>query len=100
MAAETAPEHADAARFRLFEAVVHFLRTMTSEQPLVIVLEDLHAADEPSLVLLEYVVRAAASLRLLIIATYRDVELADGAFIAVLSELLRDRSTAASCSSA
>ena len=54
-AVESAPEHAESARFRLFEAVVQFLRMASTEQPVVVVLEDLHAADEPSLVLLQYV---------------------------------------------
>ena len=91
---ETAPEHADAARFRLFEGVVRLLRSVSCEQPLVIVLEDVHTADEPSLVLLEFVLRALASLRVLMVATYRDVELvADSPFMAVLSDLMRDRAT-------
>ena len=91
---ETAPEHADATRFRLFEAVVRLLRSVSCEQPLVIVLEDVHTADEPSLVLLEFVIRALASLRVLMVATYRDVELvADSPFMAVLSDLMRDRAT-------
>ena len=57
-AVESAPEHAESARFRLFEAVVQFLRMTSTEQPVVVVLEDLHAADEPSLLLLQYVARA------------------------------------------
>ena len=93
-AVESAPEHAESARFRLFEAVVQFLRMTSTEQPVVVVLEDFHAADEPSLLLLQYVARAVAGLRVLVVVTYRDVELgADSAFTAALSELMRDRVT-------
>jgi predicted ATPase len=42
-----APE-SESARFRLFEAVSTFLRTTAEGRPLVLVLDDLHAADEPS----------------------------------------------------
>ena len=93
-AVESAPEDAEAARFRLFEAVVQFLRLTSTEHPVLVVLEDLHAADEPSLLLLQYVARAAAGLRVLVVATYRDIELGAGsAFTTALSELMRERVT-------
>ena len=91
---EVAAEHAETARFRLFEAVVQYLRMASAEHPLVVVLEDLHAADEPSLLLLQYVSRAVAGCRVLVVATYRDVEVvADSVVTAALSELMRDRAT-------
>ena len=45
------------------------------DRPLVIVLDDLHWADEPSLLLLRFAARELASSGLLILGTYRDVEL-------------------------
>ncbi len=48
---------------------------MLATQPLVLVLDDLHWADEGSLRLLEFVARELAGARLLLIGTYRDVEL-------------------------
>jgi predicted ATPase len=64
----------DGARFRLFEAVSGFLRRATGERPLVLVLDDLHAADEPSLLLLRFVARENAGTRLLVVCAYRDVD--------------------------
>lgn len=63
------------SRFRLFDAVATLLLAMAGDRPLVLVLEDLHWADVPSVVLLQFVVRHARTAPLLVIATYRDVEL-------------------------
>lgn len=43
------------ARFRLFDSVTLFLKRASESQPLIIVLDDLHWADEPSLKLLEFI---------------------------------------------
>ena len=64
------------ARFRLFDSIAAFLKTASQRQPLVLVLDDLHWADQPSLMLLQFVARELGSARLLIIGTYRDMELA------------------------
>jgi len=64
----------EGARFRLFEAVASFLRTISLAQPLVLVLDDLHAADTPSLLLLQYLADALAGAHLLVIGVYRDVD--------------------------
>ena len=63
------------ARFRLFDSITAFLKSAGRRQPLVLVLDDLHWADHPSLLLLEFVARELANSRLLIIGTYRDMEL-------------------------
>src|SRR3954470_9109444 len=63
------------ARFRLFDAIASFLSSAASSRPLVIVLDDLHWADEPSLLLLEFVARGLGDESVLLIGTYRDVEL-------------------------
>ncbi|MBN1527840.1 MAG: AAA family ATPase [Thermoleophilaceae bacterium] len=65
---------ADGARFRLFDAVAELLRGIASVQPVLLVLEDLHGADEPSLLLLQFVARDIARSRLLVVATYRDLD--------------------------
>jgi len=67
----SAPEH---ARFRLFDAISVFLKNAAKTRPLVIVLDDLHGADKPSLLLLEFVARELRGGRALILGTYRDVE--------------------------
>jgi DNA-binding SARP family transcriptional activator len=64
----------EGARFRLFEAVSAFLRRATHERPVVLVLDDLHAADEPSLLLLRFVARESAAARLLVVCAYRDAD--------------------------
>jgi tetratricopeptide (TPR) repeat protein len=65
----------EGSRFRLFDAAASFLKRAAVERPLVLVLEDLHAADMPSLLMLQFVVGDIAAARLLIIGTYRDIEL-------------------------
>ncbi len=50
------------ARFRLFDSISAFLKTASQRQPLVLVLDDLHWADKPSLLLLQFVVRELADL--------------------------------------
>jgi tetratricopeptide (TPR) repeat protein len=85
----------EGARFRLFEAVTTFLRNAARARPIVIVLEDLHAADAPSLLLLRFVADALADARLLVIATQRDGERAlserasTETLAATLAELVR-----------
>jgi predicted ATPase len=63
-------------RLRLFDAANALLGDATGDAPMVLVLDDIHWADEPTLVYLRHLVRASASFPLLVIATYRDTELA------------------------
>jgi DNA-binding SARP family transcriptional activator len=64
----------EGARFRLFEATASFLRAASLTEPLVLVLDDLHAADASSLLLLQFLAGALAESRLLAVAAYRDVD--------------------------
>lgn len=64
----------DQARFRLFDSVTSFLRNVSRETPLVLVLDDLHWADGPSLLLLQFLAKEFGDSRLLVLGTYRDVE--------------------------
>jgi tetratricopeptide (TPR) repeat protein len=64
----------ETARFRLFDAVAEFLRNAGQAQPLILVLDDLHAADTPSLLLLEFLAAEIADARLLLVGAYRDVD--------------------------
>ena len=68
-------EEPDQARFRLFDAITSFLLNVAHRQPVVLILDNLHWADRPSLLLLEFVAREIAAARLLVVGTYRDVEL-------------------------
>jgi DNA-binding SARP family transcriptional activator len=64
----------EAARFRLFDATVGFLRRASESRPIVLFLDDLHAADAPSLLLLRFLARQLASTRMLLLGAYRDVD--------------------------
>jgi DNA-binding SARP family transcriptional activator len=80
----------EGARFRLFDAVAEFLRNAATRRPLVLVLDDLHAADAPSLLLLRFVTRGLGSMRMLVLAAFRDVVAVPGQpFSAMLAEVAR-----------
>jgi DNA-binding CsgD family transcriptional regulator len=68
-----APENPEDDRLRLLSAVLDFLRAVSAQHPLLLVLEDLHDADRGTLDLLLYVARHLAGTPLLVVATYRDV---------------------------
>ena len=61
-------------RWRLLQGVTTFLRNASTVQPLCIVLEDLHWSDRGTLDLLIHMARNLQGSRLLIVGTYRDVE--------------------------
>ncbi|MFI9572117.1 ATP-binding protein [Microbispora rosea] len=66
---------ADAAEgFRLYDAVTSALVAVSQSRPLVVVLEDLHWADVASLRLLEFAAQHTWFERVLLVGTYRDVE--------------------------
>ncbi|MDQ4124896.1 MAG: AAA family ATPase, partial [Actinomycetota bacterium] len=65
----------EGARFRLFDSTATFLRRTGEACPHVLVFDDLHAADEPSLLLLRFVARSLRDARLVVVAAYRDTEL-------------------------
>jgi DNA-binding SARP family transcriptional activator len=84
----------EAARFRLFDAVVSFLTRAAAKRPIVLVLDDLHAADEPSLLLLQFVARGLGDSRLLVVGAYRDVDpILRDPLASTLAELGRERTT-------
>ncbi len=67
-------EESDLRRFALFELITRLLRSITQAGPLVIVLDDLHLADEASLQLLRFVSHRLRGISILLLITYRDVE--------------------------
>jgi pimeloyl-ACP methyl ester carboxylesterase len=58
-------------RRRILDAVKGLLLLETDRQPLVLIVEDLHWADEETVVLLDSLVESLPSQRMLILATYR-----------------------------
>jgi tetratricopeptide (TPR) repeat protein len=65
----------EAARFRLFDSISTFLKNASESRPLVLVLDDLHAADTPSLLLLEFLAGEMTHSHLLVVGAYRDSDL-------------------------
>jgi DNA-binding CsgD family transcriptional regulator len=85
-------EDPEQARLRLFDAVTTFLYQAAQHHPLVLVLDDLHWADKPSLLLLEFLVQDLRQSRLLVIGTYRDQELSrQHPLSETLAELTREQ---------
>jgi DNA-binding SARP family transcriptional activator len=88
------PLEPDGARFRLFEATGEFLRNAADRRPIVLVLDDLHAADPPSLLLLRFLARELGSTRLLLVGAYRSVDPLPGQPLAeMLAEVAREPAT-------
>ncbi|HEX6208193.1 MAG TPA: AAA family ATPase, partial [Actinomycetota bacterium] len=85
----------EVVRFRLFDALAGLLRRVAEDRVMLVVLEDIHAADASSLLLLRFLAEEIQASRLLLLATYRDIELTkDHPLAAVLPELTRASGTA------
>jgi len=79
-----------AARFLLFEGISISIREAARGQPMLVVIDDLHRADQSSLLLLRHLAHDLHEAPLLILAAYREAEwLQDPARAALASELLR-----------
>ena len=65
----------DTERYLLFAAVVGLLATISQEQPVFLVLDDLQWADKGSLLLLRQLAASEIPMGLLLVGTYRDSEL-------------------------
>jgi predicted ATPase/DNA-binding CsgD family transcriptional regulator len=82
----------ESARFRLFDALATFLKAASALTPILIVLDDLHWADGPSLRFLEYIAHELTDTRLLIVGTYRSLKLSwTNSLQSTLGELTRER---------
>jgi class 3 adenylate cyclase len=80
-------------RYRLFEAFAVLLSGISAAGPAVLVLDDLHWADQPTLLLVRHLLRTARTSRVLIVICYRDVEVGRGHPLDdVLSDLRREQS--------
>ena len=84
-------EQHERSRHELLNALVRLLLHAAQSQRLLLVVEDLHWADVPSLLLLRQLVRRAAGSALLVIATYSDLEIdASGPLARMLVDLRRE----------
>lgn len=75
----------DTERHRLHTGVAGLLESVARERPVLLVIEDAHWADTPSLALLRHLARAGDRMRVLVLATFREEELPDA-----LAETLAD----------
>jgi DNA-binding winged helix-turn-helix (wHTH) protein/tetratricopeptide (TPR) repeat protein len=64
-----------ATRERMLREMAEAIEALTADVPLVLLLEDLHWSDKSTIDLISYLARRRASARLLLIGTYRPVEL-------------------------
>ena len=65
------------SRFAVFDAITRFFHEIALDQPLLLLLEDLHAADLTSLQLFEFVARSRPDARVMVVGTYRIKEAED-----------------------
>ena len=64
-------------RYRLFEAVANLIRRAAERTPLLLVIDDLHWADKPTVLLLRHLLRHSDPARLMVLGLVRDVEVGD-----------------------
>jgi len=82
----------DGARYRLFEAVSALLCAAARRRPVLLVLDDLHWADRPTLLLLRHLARASRRSALLVLGTYREDDLGpDDPLAATVADLQREQ---------
>ncbi|MEA2475125.1 MAG: hypothetical protein QOE06_3040, partial [Thermoleophilaceae bacterium] len=80
----------DTERYLLFGAAVGLLEQASADEPVVLILDDLHWADKPTLLLLKHLVASTAEMSLLVLGTFRDSELSrDHPLTDVLADLRR-----------
>ena len=81
----------ETARSRLYDAVVAFVLRLAGRRPLVLVIDDLHWADQPSLQLVRLLTAQLAEAKVLLLATYRPVEADQSDLVhATLTTLIRN----------
>ena len=71
---ESAPADPEVERLRTLDAAAALLGAAGEAAPVLLVVDDMHWADDLSLLLLRHLLRVDASVRLLVLATYRDTE--------------------------
>lgn len=89
----SAPPRADpdTERYALFDAVVALLELASASAPVVLILDDLHWAAKPTLLLLRHLLRFGDHTRVQIVATYRSTDLdRSHPLAAMLADLHRD----------
>jgi tetratricopeptide (TPR) repeat protein len=65
----------ESERYLLYAMVVALLAELSANNPLMLILDDLHWADKPTLLMLRHLAGTSAPMRLLVVGTYRDSDL-------------------------
>nr|WP_231988704.1 BTAD domain-containing putative transcriptional regulator [Mycobacterium sp. 1274761.0] len=89
----SAPTRADpdTERYALFDAVVAVLELASASAPIVLIIDDLHWAAKPTLLLLRHLLRFGERARVQVIGTYRSTDLdRSHPLAAMLADLHRD----------
>ncbi|MFG3691053.1 BTAD domain-containing putative transcriptional regulator [Micromonospora sp. NPDC047740] len=89
----TGPGDADVepmARFRVYEAVADLIRAVAGQRGLLVVLDDLHAADPDSLLLLRFLSPLLTGTRALVVVTMRPYD-RSAELLSTVAELARGR---------
>jgi tetratricopeptide (TPR) repeat protein len=76
-------------RYRLFEAVGAVLRRIAAKRPLLLLIDDLHWADKPTLSLLRHVLRSLSGSQMMAVGTYRELDATDD-LNALVADLRRE----------
>ena len=79
-------------RYLLYAAVAGLLEGAGEQEPMLLILDDLHWADAPTLSLLRHVVASGSPMRVMVVGTYRDSDLSrDHPLTALLADLHREQ---------
>ena len=91
---EAGEVESESARFQLFDSATTFLRRAAKASPLLIIIDDLHAADMPTILYLRFVASQLADAPIMVVCTYREMELAaDPALATAVGEIARQPGT-------
>ncbi len=89
---ESFPKDANSERYLLFESVSRLIDRATLQRPLLVVLDDLHWADRPTLLLLRHLLRLTDPARLMLLGIFRDVEVdPDHPFVELVADMRREQ---------
>lgn len=91
---ESQTADSEAARFQLFDSAATFLRRTADQTPIVIMIDDLHAADTPSILFLRFFGSQLSDAAILVVCTYRDADLTpDAPLRQAVDEIARQPTT-------
>jgi hypothetical protein len=91
---ESQTADSESARFQLFDSAATFLRRAADQTPIVIMIDDLHAADTPSILFLRFFGSQLSDAAILVVCTYRDVELTpESQLTQAVDEIAREPTT-------